>query len=274
MVSSFHQILCEKNHGPEADPWQTKADFRAQPFLFCLAMIALHRTGNGSPADLLCRPRSSPGQAAEKPFGGDPFPRPVSCRCVEGTDERRASIIMVYYTKACPPCQGNRKTESPCRPGADLVALPNPRTPVSPAETNDSKTGQRPAALLRRARGLPKAIPRCRANSLRPSKSNETGWRLPRAAGTQQKRHLPQQMSFLLEQVKGVEPSYQAWEACVLPMNYTCVETLLSIAHPRGKGKRKLCLCRISLERGFPSNKAETCNCRSLPLCHGKSVRV
>ena len=25
-----------------------------------------------------------------------------------------------------------------------------------------------------------------------------------------------------LEQVKGVEPSYQAWEACVLPMNYTC----------------------------------------------------
>lgn len=27
----------------------------------------------------------------------------------------------------------------------------------------------------------------------------------------------------LLEQVKGVEPSYQAWEACVLPMNYTCV---------------------------------------------------
>lgn len=26
-----------------------------------------------------------------------------------------------------------------------------------------------------------------------------------------------------LEQVKGVEPSYQAWEACVLPMNYTCI---------------------------------------------------
>lgn len=25
-----------------------------------------------------------------------------------------------------------------------------------------------------------------------------------------------------MEQVKGVEPSYQAWEACVLPMNYTC----------------------------------------------------
>ena len=26
----------------------------------------------------------------------------------------------------------------------------------------------------------------------------------------------------VLEQVKGVEPSYRAWEARVLPMNYTC----------------------------------------------------
>lgn len=149
-------------------------------------------------------------------------------------------------------------------------------SPLPKANRNDggAPTGQRPAALLRRASGLPKANPRRRANLLRPSKSNEIGWRLPTAAGTQQKRHLPQQMSFLLEQVKGVEPSYQAWEACVLPMNYTCVETLLSIAHPGGKGKRKLCLCRISLERGFPSNKAESCNCRALPLCHGKSVRV
>ena len=25
-----------------------------------------------------------------------------------------------------------------------------------------------------------------------------------------------------MEQVKGVEPSYRAWEARVLPMNYTC----------------------------------------------------
>ena len=30
-----------------------------------------------------------------------------------------------------------------------------------------------------------------------------------------------------LEQVKGIEPSYQAWEACVLPMNYTCVAKIL-----------------------------------------------
>ena len=25
-----------------------------------------------------------------------------------------------------------------------------------------------------------------------------------------------------MEQVMGVEPTYQAWEACILPMNYTC----------------------------------------------------
>ena len=25
-----------------------------------------------------------------------------------------------------------------------------------------------------------------------------------------------------MEQVKGIEPSHQAWEACVLPLNYTC----------------------------------------------------
>lgn len=25
-----------------------------------------------------------------------------------------------------------------------------------------------------------------------------------------------------MEQVKGIEPSSQAWEACILPMNYTC----------------------------------------------------
>ena len=27
---------------------------------------------------------------------------------------------------------------------------------------------------------------------------------------------------FCLEQVKGIEPSYSAWEADVLPLNYTC----------------------------------------------------
>ena len=42
-----------------------------------------------------------------------------------------------------------------------------------------------------------------------------------------------------VEQVKGVEPSYQAWEACVLPMNYTCVESSLSIARPGKKMQEK-----------------------------------
>ena len=30
-----------------------------------------------------------------------------------------------------------------------------------------------------------------------------------------------------MEQVKGIEPSSQAWEACVLPMNYTCIVYIL-----------------------------------------------
>ena len=30
-------------------------------------------------------------------------------------------------------------------------------------------------------------------------------------------------MGFFVEQVRGVEPPYSAWEADVLPMNYTCM---------------------------------------------------
>lgn len=42
----------------------------------------------------------------------------------------------------------------------------------------------------------------------------------------------------LLEQVKGVEPSYLAWEASVLPMNYTCnSDDFASITHLGGKSK-------------------------------------
>ena len=29
-------------------------------------------------------------------------------------------------------------------------------------------------------------------------------------------------MAIFMEQVKGIEPSYSAWEADVLPLNYTC----------------------------------------------------
>ncbi len=33
----------------------------------------------------------------------------------------------------------------------------------------------------------------------------------------------------LMEQVKGVGPSSQAWEARILPMNYTCIEKIVLI---------------------------------------------
>ena len=32
-----------------------------------------------------------------------------------------------------------------------------------------------------------------------------------------------------LERVKGIEPSYAAWEAAVLPLNYTRIVHLLSV---------------------------------------------
>lgn len=39
-----------------------------------------------------------------------------------------------------------------------------------------------------------------------------------------QKIRLPKrEADFHLEQVKGIEPSWPAWEAGVLPLNYTCV---------------------------------------------------
>ena len=45
-------------------------------------------------------------------------------------------------------------------------------------------------------------------------------------------------MLSLLEQVKGVEPSYRPWEGRVLPMNYTCIKLyLLIIAKPGPKCK-------------------------------------
>ena len=54
-----------------------------------------------------------------------------------------------------------------------------------------------------------------------PGKNLGPGGRMQKQ-GTKKEGRLFRRPSFL-EQVKGVEPSYQAWEACVLPMNYTCV---------------------------------------------------
>jgi hypothetical protein len=33
---------------------------------------------------------------------------------------------------------------------------------------------------------------------------------------------------WVMERVKGIEPSYEAWEAAVLPLNYTRVEAILA----------------------------------------------
>lgn len=62
-----------------------------------------------------------------------------------------------------------------------------------------------------------------------PEHSNELRV-VRRTAAWNQKRRARKACPSFLEQVKGVEPSYQAWEACVLPMNYTCVWNFLSIA--------------------------------------------
>ena len=50
--------------------------------------------------------QASPGQAPGEPFGGDPFPLPVFLPGMEGTDEHRASIIVVHYTVVRTTCQG------------------------------------------------------------------------------------------------------------------------------------------------------------------------
>ena len=49
--------------------------------------------------------QASPGQAPGEPFGGDPFPLPVFLPGMEGTDEHRASIIVVHYTRGRTTCQ-------------------------------------------------------------------------------------------------------------------------------------------------------------------------
>jgi hypothetical protein len=43
-----------------------------------------------------------------------------------------------------------------------------------------------------------------------------------------------------VERVKGIEPSFQAWEAHVLPLNHTRVPNVVVLAH--GDGGRK-CFC-------------------------------
>ena len=57
-------------------------------------------------------PGRSPVRRPENPSAAIPFPASAACRNTVGTDERRASIIVLHYTKAACPCQGSRQTES------------------------------------------------------------------------------------------------------------------------------------------------------------------
>ena len=83
--------------------------------------------------------------------------------------------------------------------------------------------------VLRRTSVLPQAKPWRRANSLRPSISITDGWSDQRERNPKENATCFDKSHFLLEQVKGIEPSYSAWEADVLPLNYTCNSTDLGI---------------------------------------------
>ena len=48
---------------------------------------------------------------------------------------------------------------------------------------------------------------------------------------------MPRQVLFPLEQVMGIEPTYSAWEADVLPMNYTCGYAVQYSIPPREKSR-------------------------------------
>ena len=56
----------------------------------------------------------------------------------------------------------------------------------------------------------------------------------------------------VMEQVRGIEPPCSAWEADILPLNYTCVQSGLSIAHSPPLGKRKI---YSGFQRGKYENK-------------------
>ena len=77
------------------------------------------------------------------------------------------------------------------------------------------------AFKLRRTSVLPQAKPWRRANSLRPSISITEGWSDQRERNPKENATCRNKSHFLLERLMGVEPTYAAWEAAVLPMNYS-----------------------------------------------------
>ena len=60
-----------------------------------------------------------------------------------------------------------------------------------------------------------------------------------------------------MEQVKGIEPSYQAWEARVLPLNYTCTTLvtilayLMKLVNPKHKSCAMLCFGKAQKSLNF-----------------------
>ena len=55
-----------------------------------------------------------------------------------------------------------------------------------------------------------------------------------------------------MEQVRGVEPPYSAWEADILPMNYTCIGYIIAPMEEKSKSFFKILfdLFRPSVDPG------------------------
>ena len=93
-----------------------------------------------------------------------------------------------------------------------------------PQAQNILKITQRPfwaVVLLRRTSVLPQAKPRRRDGFAIPSISMPKG-EAGRRHAESTKKDTTYVVSFFVEQVRGIEPPCSAWEADILPLNYTC----------------------------------------------------
>ena len=111
VVSSFHFLFVKKTMDPKQIHGKQTQIRGSRPF--GCPMIALHRFDNGSPADLLCRPRAPLRQEPEKPFGGAPFRFP-GCLPEVLMSAAPLSLFFIIRDKTS-PCQGSRRNK--IRPG-------------------------------------------------------------------------------------------------------------------------------------------------------------
>jgi hypothetical protein len=58
-----------------------------------------------------------------------------------------------------------------------------------------------------------------------------------------------------MERVKGIEPSYEAWEAAVLPLNYTRMDAVPAQYSRRQEAKYTASVMSVTI-------------IRSIPICH------